>query len=97
MSVIGYRRNIPTKLLSWRGVEINEQLALRNSLNALCYQTNYANFVFPTMFEINEQLSRNNSFNAFCYRLNRVNWIFSPELASVCLGTGHKMAINNRC
>ena len=21
----------------------------------------------------------------------------SPELASVCLGTGHKMAINNRC
>ena len=75
MSVIGYRRNIPTKLLSWRGVEIKEQLSLMNSLNALCYQTNYANFVFShnvyeRSVEINEQLSRNNSLNAFCYRLN---------------------------
>ena len=60
VSVIGYRRNIPTKFLSWRGVEINEQLSLGNSLNALCYQTNYANFVIPTMF-MNEVLTLTSS------------------------------------
>ncbi len=42
------------------GVEINEQLSLRNSLNALCYQTNYVNFVFPTMF-MNEVLKLTSS------------------------------------
>ena len=42
------------------GIEINEQLSLRNSLNALCYQTNYGNFVFPTMF-MNEVLKLTSS------------------------------------
>ena len=37
-----------------------EQLSLRNSLNALCYQTNYGNFVFPTMF-MNEVLKLTSS------------------------------------
>ena len=60
VSVIGYRGIIPTTLLSWRELEINEQLSLRNSLNALCYQTNYANFVFPTMF-MNEVLKLTSS------------------------------------
>ena len=51
MSVIGNRRNIPTKFFFvLEGIEITEQLSLRNSLNVLCYQTNYANFVFPTVF-----------------------------------------------
>ena len=68
MSAIGCRGNIPTTFFFiLAGIEINEQLSLRNSLNALCYQ------------------------------LNCMNWVFSPELASVFLGTGHKMAINNRC
>ena len=72
---IGYRGTIPTKFLSWRGIEINEQLSLRNSLNApllsdeldeLCFSHN----VYARSIEINEQLSQRNSLNAFCYRLN---------------------------
>ena len=55
------------------------------------------NVVILEGIEINEQLSLRNSLNALCYQLNCMNWVFSPELASVCLGTGHKMAINNRC
>ena len=66
MSVIVYRGNIPAKFFIMEVVEIIDQLSVRNSLNALCYQSNCMN-------------------------------CFSPELASVCLGTGHKMAINNRC
>ena len=46
---------------------------------------------------MNEQLSLRNSLNALCYQVNCMNWVFSPELAFVCLGTGYKMAINNRC
>ena len=46
---------------------------------------------------INEQLSVRNSLDALCYQSNCMNWVFSPELASVCLGTGHKMAIISRC
>ena len=100
MSVIGYRRNIPTKFIILEGVEINEQLSPRNSLNALCYQTNYANFVFPTMF-MSEVLKVTSSCHEFveCFLLSvELSELgFSPELASVCLGTGHKIAINNRC
>ena len=57
------------------GIEINEQLSLRNSLNApllsdeldeLCFSHN----VYDRSIEINEQLSQMNSLNAFCYRLN---------------------------
>ena len=57
----------------------------------------------PTKFcylggiEINEQQSVRNPLNALCYQSNCMNWVFSPELTSVCLGTGHKMANNSRC
>ena len=46
--------------------------------------------------EINEQLSVRNSLNALCCQSNCMNCFLSSELASVCLGTEHKMAIINR-
>ena len=70
------------------GIEINEQLSLRNSLKAplisgeldeLCFSHN----VYDSCIEINEQLSQRNSLNAFCYRLNGVNW-FPPRIG-VCM------------
>ena len=60
VSVIGYRWYHSYNVVILDGIEINEQLSLRNSSNALCYQTNYANFVFPTMF-MNEVLKLTSS------------------------------------
>ena len=77
-------------------------MSLRNALKApliseeldeLCFPHN----VYDSCIEINEQLSQRNSLNAFCYRLNGVNCFSPPELASVCLGTGHNMSINICC
>ena len=43
---IGYRGNIPTTFFILAGIEINEQLSRRNSLNAFCYRLNCVNWVF---------------------------------------------------
>ena len=46
--LIGYRGNCASYISDYQQcVDINEQLSLKNALNALCYQSNCMNCFFP--------------------------------------------------
>ena len=81
MSVIGYRGNIPPKLLSWRGLKLTSscQEGIHWMLSVI------PRTLLIHLFECYHKLS-----------IELCDCIPHPQCGSVCLGSGPKMDINRR-